>query len=143
MNYFKHRGVQPNTEEFTEDLFADLDQEDEELDELVQQIDPDIPLTVREYATADEDVATCATFENSANWRQGLQDMVVSQGHCSKMPAIIKDDKDEESEELPVDVINHYYQAIRRGNDMLAFLTKKRGRTVIKHYVQNNSAFPK
>ena len=41
---------QPNTEESTQDPFADIDQEDI----LVQRIDPDVPLTVWEYATADD-----------------------------------------------------------------------------------------
>ena len=39
-----------NTEESTQDPFADIDQEDI----LVQRIDPDVPLTVWEYATADD-----------------------------------------------------------------------------------------
>ena len=125
-----HCGVQPSTEksteESTEDLSADLDQEDEELEELVQQIHQGKPLTVREYATADEDVATCATFQNSANWRQELRDMVVSHGHCPKTPATIEDNEDEESdEELPADVIT----------SMTKLFSQKRGRTVIKQYI--------
>ena len=53
VNCFKHCGVQPTTEETTEDPFADLYQQDEELEELVQQLGPDIPLTTTEYVAAD------------------------------------------------------------------------------------------
>ena len=115
VNCFKHCGFQPTTEETTEDPFADLDQQDEELEELVQQLGPDMPLTTTEYVAADEDVATCATFENSANWRQELRDMVVSDGIGSKMPAIVEEKKEEESdEELPADTITTYDEAIRQ-----------------------------
>ena len=85
MNCFKHCGVQPITEETTEDPFADLDQQDEELEELVQQLGLDMPLTTTEHVAADEDVATCATFENSANWRQELRDMVVLVPKCQPL----------------------------------------------------------
>ena len=85
-----------------------------------------MPLTIRKYVTADEDVATCVTFENSENWRQELRDMVVSDSIYSKMPAIIEDDEGEESdEEHPADAFTNYDQAIHCGNDMLTFLTKK------------------
>ena len=126
VNCFKHCGVQPTTEDFSEDPFSDLDQHDEELDELVKQLDPDMPLTTTEYVAADEDVATCATFENSANWRQELWAMVVSDCPCSKIPANVEDEEEEESdEELLTDKITTYNQAIRCGNDMLVFLMRK------------------
>ena len=70
VNCFKHCGVQSTTEDSTENPFADLDRKVEELEELVKQLDPDMPLTTTEYIAVDEDVATCATFKNSANWRQ-------------------------------------------------------------------------
>ena len=130
VNCFKHCGFQPTT---TEDPFVDLDQHDEELEELVQQLGPDMPLTTTEYVAADEDVATCATFENSANWRQELRGMVVSDGIGSKMPAIVEDEEEEESdEELPADTITTYDEAIRCGNDLLAFLTRENSQGFIQ-----------
>ena len=61
-----------------------------------------------EYAEGRNKVAICATFEVSENWRQELQEMVVSKGHLSKRANIeAKDeDADEESdEETPASAI--------------------------------------
>ena len=78
VNYIKHYRVQPNTEETTDDLFTtDHDQGDEELVWLVQQTNLNVPLAVMECATADEDVATCTTFQKSPNQSQELQDVVM------------------------------------------------------------------
>lgn len=83
-----------------------MNRKDEELEELVQELGPDMRLTTSEYI--DEDVATSATFENSANWRQELRDMVVSDGTCSKIPAIVEVEEEEQSDELPTDKITTY-----------------------------------
>ena len=82
VNCFRHCGVQLSLEETAGNPFADLEQVEGDVEELVQQIDSDMPLTTSEYVGADEDVSTCATFENSENWRQELRDMVVSNSPC-------------------------------------------------------------
>ena len=51
--------------------------------------------------------------------------MVVSDGLCSKMPAIVEDEDEEGDEGLPADVITTFDEAIHCGNDVLAFLTMK------------------
>ena len=78
VNCFKHCGVQPRTDEVT-DSFADLDEksedeqegdsgsQDEELQELVQQFEPEP--NASDYINADEDLPTCATYVNNENWR--------------------------------------------------------------------------
>ena len=87
VNCFKHCGVQPRTDEVT-DPFADLDEEsqdeqegdsgsqDEELQELVQQFDPE--LNRSDYINADEDLPTCDTYDNNENRRCELRDEILS-----------------------------------------------------------------
>ena len=125
MNCFRHCGVQLSLEETAGNPFADLEQVEGDVEELVQQIDSDMPLTTSEYVGADEDVSTCATFENSENWRQELRDMVVSNSPCSKMPAIAEDQEEESDDEPPVDAIITYDEAIKSSNDIMTFLTRK------------------
>ena len=72
VNCIKQYGVQLSVEETADNQFADLEQVEGDLEELVQQIDSDMPLTTSEYIGADEDISTCATFENSEDWRQEL-----------------------------------------------------------------------
>ena len=63
VNCFKHCGVQLSVGDTADNPFADLEQVEGDLEELLQQIDSDMPLTTSEYVGADEDAATCATFE--------------------------------------------------------------------------------
>ena len=93
VNCFKHCGVQPRTDEVTYP-FDDLDEEsqdeqegdsgsqDEELQELVQQFDPE--LNASDYINADEDLPTCDTYDNNENWRDELLDEVLSGSRAKK-----------------------------------------------------------
>ena len=88
VNCFRHCGIQPSFDEPT-DPFADLDEEsedeqegdgesaDEELQQLVQQFDPE--MTASDYVNADEDLPTCHTFDNEENWREELRAEVLLQ----------------------------------------------------------------
>ena len=51
--------------------------------------------------------------------------MVVSNSHCSKMPAIAEDQEKESDDEHPVDAIITYDEAIKSSNDIMVFLTIK------------------
>ena len=77
VNCFRHCGMQATVAEPTEDPFPDLDEDDAQLEDLVEQLHPDDCMTATEYAEADNEVATCTTFEVSENWRQELREMVV------------------------------------------------------------------
>ena len=102
INYFKHCGVQPRTDEVT-DPFANLEEsEDEqeedrgsqdELQELVQQFEPE--LNARDYINVDEDLPTCDTYDNNENWRNELRDEVLSGSHAKKMQAVSENDSEE------------------------------------------------
>ena len=70
MNCFRHCGMQATVVEPTKDPFADLDENEAQLEDLVEQLYPDACMTASEYAEADDEVATCATFEGSENWYQ-------------------------------------------------------------------------
>ena len=109
---FKYCGLWTTVAESIEDPFADL--EEAELEDLVEQLHPDDHMTATEYADADTEVATCATFEVSENWRQELREMVVSDSHQSKRFDVAEDedeDADEESnEESPTSAITTYYE---------------------------------
>ena len=122
-NCFRHCGLRSTVAESTEDPFADL--EEAELKDLVEQLHPDDYMMATEYADADTEVATCATFEVSENWRQELHKMVVSDSHQSKRFDVAEDedeDADEESdEESPTSAITTYTEAIKLGNDMMTF----------------------
>ena len=112
INYFKHCGVQPRTDEVT-DPFADLEEsEDEqeedrgsqdELQELVQQFEPE--LNARDYINVDEDLPTCDTYDNNENWRNELRDEVLSGSHAKKKTQAVSEndseEKDESDEESP------------------------------------------
>ena len=70
----------------TSDPFADHDEgsedeqqgdgesPDEELQELVQQFDPEI--NACDYVHADEDLPTCDTYDCNENWRDKLREEV-------------------------------------------------------------------
>ena len=136
VNWFKHCGVQPTTDEVT-NPFADLDEEfedeqagdggsqDEELQELVQQFDPE--LNACDYINADEDLHTCDTYDNYENWRDELRNEVLSNSHAKKQ-AISENDSEEEdesdSEESP-STVTTFRKAIDYGNNLLKFLTEK------------------
>ena len=77
VNCIRHCGRQATFAEPTDDPFADLDKNKAQLEDLVEQLHPEDCITASEYA----EVATCATFEVSENWRQELREMVVSNGH--------------------------------------------------------------
>ena len=128
VNCFRHCGMQATVTETTEDPFADLDENEAQLEDLVEQLHPDDCMTASEYAEADGDVATCATFEGSENWRQELQEMVVSNDHQSKRVAVEDEDEDadeESDEEPPESAITTYTEAIKLGNDMLTFFRSR------------------
>ena len=76
----------------------------------------------------DDEVATCAAFEGSENWRQELREMVVSNGHQSKRVDV--EDKDggadkESDEEPPESALTTYTEAIKLGNNMLTFFQSR------------------
>ena len=70
LNCFKTTGVLPQNRQDEEDPFADLDEDDTSLEELVQQIDPGT--TTEEYLAADDDLSTCLSFEDTDNWMEDL-----------------------------------------------------------------------
>ena len=129
VNCFRHCGIQPTDAELSavEDPFADLDEDEAQLEDLVEQLNPDDHMTGTEYADVDNEVDTCATFEASENWREELREMVVSDSQ-SMRPEVVEDedeDGDEESEEPPTSTITTYSEAIKLGNDMLAFFQSR------------------
>ena len=125
-NCYRHCGLQPTVAaiEPTETPFADLDEEEAELENLIDQIDSNDHMTATEYANANNEVATCATFEVSENWRQELREVVVSDSHQSKRFDVAGDEfeDNEADEEPPTNAITTYTEAIKHGNDMLTFL---------------------
>ena len=83
-----------------------------------------VHMTVSEYAEADNELATCTTFDSSENWRQELREMVVSKAYQSKRVDVEDEDgdADKESDEEPsASAIATYTEAIKLGNDMLTF----------------------
>ena len=81
-------------------------------------------MTVSEHAEADNELATCTTFDSSENWRQELREMVASKAHQSKRVDVEDEDGDadkESDEEPPASAIATYTEAIKLGNDMLIF----------------------
>ena len=86
VNCFKHCGMQSCTDEAT-DLFADLDEEsedeqegdggsqDEELQELVQQFDPDF--NAGDYVNANEDLPICDTYTCMTRTKIGERNYVM------------------------------------------------------------------
>ena len=135
VNCFKHCGVQPRTDEVT-DPFADLDEEsqdeqegdsgsqDEELQELVQQFDPE--LNPSDYINADEDLPTSDTYDNNENWRCELRDELLSGSRAKKL--IFSENDSEEEDESDVEspsTITTFREAIDCANNLLKFLTQK------------------
>ena len=57
-NSCEHYGAQSATVRSTGDSFADLNQEDRELEKLVQPRDPDTPLSMSEYVATDDEEST-------------------------------------------------------------------------------------
>ena len=85
----KDRGSSTESEE---DPFADLEEDDTCLEELVHQFDPDT--TADEYVNADDGLSMFH-FEEADNWRQELCSMV-----CDETPSLSKQIRlDEESED--------------------------------------------
>ena len=128
VNCFRHCGMQAAVAKTTEDPFADLDENEAQLEDLIEQLHPYDCVTASEYAEADDEVATCAAFEGSENWRQELREMVVSNGHQSKR--IDVEDKDEDAddesdEEPPESALTTYTEAIKLGNNMLTFFQSR------------------
>ena len=101
-------GVQPLTDEAT-DPFADLDEEsedeqegdersqNEELQELIQQFDPE--LNAHDYVNADEDLPTYVTYDNNENWREELRKEVLYGGYAKKQ-SVSESDSEEEDESV-------------------------------------------
>ena len=130
VNCFRHCGMQATVAEPTEDPFPDLDEDEAQLEDLLEQLHPDNCMTATKCAEADNEVATCTTFEVSEKWRQELQEMVVSNGHLSKRVDVEDEDKDadeESDEEPPTSAITTYTEAIKLGNDMLTFFQSRGG----------------
>ena len=128
MNYFRHCGMKATVAETTEDPFADLDENEAQLEDLVEQLHPDDCMTVSEYPEANDEVATSDTFEGYENWRQELREMVLSNGHQSKRVDVEHEDEDadeESDEEPPESAITTYTEAIKLGNDMLTFFQSR------------------
>lgn len=59
--------------------FADPDENEAQLEDLVEQLHLVNGMTTSEYAEANNEVATCTTFKSSENWRQELWEKVVYQ----------------------------------------------------------------
>ena len=72
MKCFRHCGILATVAKPTKYPFADPDENEAQLEDLVEQLHPDDCMTASQYAEADNEVATCATFESSENWRQEL-----------------------------------------------------------------------
>ena len=64
---FRHCGMQATVAEPSEDPFADLDENEAQLEDFVEQLHPDDCMTVSEHTEADNKVATCTTFERFEN----------------------------------------------------------------------------
>ena len=77
MNCFRKTGALPQDQGSDEDPFAGLEEDDNGLEELVTQLDPDT--TAYDYVNADDDVSTCLTFEDTDQWREELSSMVTDQ----------------------------------------------------------------
>ena len=119
---FRHCGMQATVAEPTEDQLAELDENEAQLQDFAEQLHADDSMTATEYTEANNEVATCATFELSENWRQELRQMVVSNGHQSKRVDVEDNDKDadeQSDQEPPTSAITTYTEAIKLGNDML------------------------
>ena len=126
--------MQPRPDETT-DPFADLDETsdeqegdeespDEELQELVQQFDPE--LNASDYVDADEDLPICNTYDYSENWRDELREEVLSIGRAKKQAVSDSDSEEEgESDEESPSTITTFREAIDCGNNLLKFLTEK------------------
>ena len=133
---FKYCGVQPCADEVT-DPFADLDEEsedeqerdgglqDEELQQLVQQFDPQ--LNAWDYLNADEDLPTCDTYDSmNENWRDELHEQVLSGGSAKKQAVSESESEEEdESDEELSSTIATFKEAIDCGNNLLKFLTER------------------
>ena len=63
VNYFRHCGMQATVAEPTKVPFADLDENDAQLEYLVEELHSDNCMTASEYAEANNEVATCAAFK--------------------------------------------------------------------------------
>ena len=139
INCFKHCGVQPLVDEAT-DPFSDLDEEsedeqerdgglqNEELQELVQQFDPE--LNADDYVNADEDLPTCDTYDNNKNWREELHEEILS-GDNAKKQAVSESDSEEEDESVEdsPSTITTFMEAIDCGNNVK--ISHRKGRRAV------------
>ena len=137
INCFKYCGVQPRTDEVT-DPFADLDEksedeqegdsgsQDEELQELVQQFEPE--LNARDYILMLMKICLPVTLMTTMK----IGEMSYVMKYCpvvmqKKKQAISENDSEEEdeSDEESPSIIMTFREAIHCGNNFLKFLTEK------------------
>ena len=132
-NCFKTCGAFPQELESNEDPFSGLGEDDPfmvsddhhaTLQELVDQLGSET--TAQEYISADDDLCTCMTFEDSSRWREELRSMVCDESPSSaKQPLLDDDDSgNEEEPEAESSTITTYDEALRISNDLLLFLTQ-------------------
>ena len=127
-NCFRHCGVVEMEAEDESDPFADLQDDEqtscESLQDLVSQFDP--TMTSNDYLTADDDLSTCVTFENSDQWREELRSMVCEEDEkgCpspkrSALDSDVEDDPEPESSS-----IKGFEEGLALSNELLRFLTE-------------------
>ena len=95
------------------------------LNELVQQINPD--MTAEEYISAEEDLTTCFTFYGASeiNWREKFHTTVVSECEsAAKRPALEQDESSDDEEEEVTSILS-FDTALTLAKDLLLFLLRK------------------
>ena len=101
MHCFRHCGAIPCDPVIEEDPFASLDDGEETslLEDLVHEFDPS--MTAQEYVSADDDLSTRITFEDTDSWREELRLMTCDDCQSSKRSELELEDEleDEEVEE--------------------------------------------
>jgi len=133
VNCFKLCGALPQEQESDEDPFEGLGEDDPldgsdndcaRLQELVEQLGSEA--TAQEYLSADDDLSTCMTFQDTEQWREELRSMVCDDSLSSAKRALFdEDDSENEEEPEPESTsITTYDEALRVSNDLLVFLTQ-------------------
>ena len=79
--------------------------------------------TAQEYTSADDDLCTCTTFEDTDQWREELLSMVCNEGpFLAKRMLPDDDDSENEEEPEPESSITTYDEALCVFNNLLLFL---------------------